>query len=91
MITSDRRPQRTCIGCGGRFDQDKLLRIKRSADGEIRIKAEGSFSGRSAYVCKDISCVEKARKKKGLERSFKASVPKEIYDALEEEFRSDEK
>ncbi len=91
MTKSDRKPQRTCIGCGGRFNQDELFRIKRSADGVIHIGAYGNISGRSAYVCKNISCVEKARKKRGLERSYKASVPKEIYDALEEEFRSDEK
>ena len=28
----------------------------------------------------------KARKNKGLERSFKMSIPKEVYDTLEEEW-----
>ena len=33
-------------------------------------------------------CLQKARKSKGLERSFKMSIPSEVYDALEKEFEN---
>ena len=36
-------------------------------------------------VLKDGECLEKARKSKGLERSFKSAVPAEVYEKLKEE------
>ena len=35
-----------------------------------------------------LDCFKKAVKGKGLERSFKMSIPQEVYDALEREFES---
>jgi predicted RNA-binding protein YlxR (DUF448 family) len=46
----------------------------------------GRKNGRGAYVCKCQECLQKAIKSKGLERSFKMSIPKEVYVKLEEEF-----
>ena len=46
----------------------------------------GKKNGRGAYLCKSEECLKKAIKSKGLERSFKMSIPKEVYAALEEEF-----
>ena len=46
----------------------------------------GKKNGRGAYVCKSRECLLKARKNKGLERSFKMSIPSGVYDTLEEEF-----
>ena len=34
----------------------------------------------------DEICLQKARKNKGLERSFKMSISPEVYDTLEKEF-----
>ena len=31
-------------------------------------------------------CLQLARKNRGLERSFKMSIPREVYDSLEGEF-----
>ena len=33
-------------------------------------------------------CLQKARKNKGLERSFKMSIPEEIYNTLDKEFEA---
>ena len=41
--------------------------------------------GRGAYVCRNIECLEKACKNKGLERSFKTSVPKDLYEELKKQ------
>ena len=43
-------------------------------------------NGRGAYLCISKECLKKARKNKGLERSFKMSIPDEVYDSLEKEF-----
>ena len=42
--------------------------------------------GRGAYICRNRECLRLARKNKGLERSFKMSIPNEVYDTLEKEF-----
>ena len=42
--------------------------------------------GRGAYICRSRECLRLARKNKGLERSFKMSIPNEVYDTLEKEF-----
>ena len=42
------------------------------------------------YVCKNGDCLKLARKNKGLERSFKMSIPDEIYEKLEKEFEESE-
>lgn len=35
-----------------------------------------------------MECLKKARKSKGLERSFKMNIPNEVYDSLERSLRS---
>ena len=50
------------------------------------LDATGKKNGRGAYICFSKECLKKARKNKGLERSFKMSIPEEIYERLEKEF-----
>ena len=38
-----------------------------------------------AYICYSKECFQKAVKNKGLERSFKQTIPQEVYDRLEKE------
>ena len=40
-------------------------------------------NGRGAYICPSKDCYKKAVKNKGLERSLKMAIPKEVYEALE--------
>ena len=37
---------------------------------------------RCRRICPNTECLAKAQKSKGLERSFKAPVPKDVYEAL---------
>ena len=50
--------------------------------------ATGRKNGRGAYLCFSKECLEKARKNKGLERSFKQTIPKEVYENLEKELEN---
>ena len=77
MKKSNRTPQRRCVGCGKSFDQDKLLRVRINDD-----------TRRSAYICRDMKCLEIARKKRSFERSLRCAVSKDIYDTIEEELSS---
>lgn len=45
----------------------------------------GRKNGRGAYICKDPACLEKAEKRKALQRSFKAEADSRIYQQLREE------
>ncbi len=75
-------PMRKCTGCQEMKNKKELIRIVKSSEGEYSLDATGKKSGRGAYICSNIECFEKAKKNKGLERSFKSSVPSEVYDEL---------
>jgi predicted RNA-binding protein YlxR (DUF448 family) len=75
------------VGCGERNGKKEMVRILKTADGAICLDITGKKNGRGAYLCKQKECLRKIRKNKGLERSFKVSIPEEVYDALEEEFK----
>ena len=78
-------PLRQCVGRGGRKGKKNMMRVLKTDDG-ICLDATGKKNGRGAYVCKNGDCLKLARKNKGLERSFKMSIPVEVYDTLEKEF-----
>ena len=70
-------PLRQCIGCGE-------MKSKK-AEGEILLDATGRKNGRGAYLCPSMECFKKAVKGRGLERSFKMAIPREVYETLEKE------
>ena len=78
-------PLRQCIGCGEMKSKKEMIRVLRTAEGEILIDATGRKNGRGAYLCPSCECLKKAVKSKGLDRSFKMAVPREGYEALEKE------
>lgn len=82
-------PLRMCSGCGVMKPKKELIRIVRSAEGEISIDLTGKKPGRGAYLCGDAGCLKKARKAKRLERAFGCEIPEEIYEKLEGELTSD--
>ena len=81
-------PLRQCIGCGEMKGKRDMMRVLKTPENEICLDVTGKKNGRGAYVCKSRECLLKARKNKGLERSFKMSIPSEVYDTLEEEFEN---
>lgn len=79
-------PLRQCVGCGEMKGKRDMLRVLRTAEGEICLDTTGKKNGRGAYICRSKECLQKARRNRGLERSFKVSISGEVYDALEEGF-----
>ena len=63
----------------------EMIRVIRTSEGEFLLDATGRKNGRGAYLCPNSDCLAKAVKYKGLERSFKQAIPKEVYEALEKE------
>ena len=76
---------RRCIGCGEMKDKRELIRVIRTKENEISIDVTGKKNGRGAYMCCSSECLEKAIKTRGLERSFKTSIPQDVYIELEKE------
>lgn len=78
-------PMRMCSGCGEHFPKKELVRVVRSAEGELSVDLTGKKSGRGAYICHSVACLRKAKKAKRLERSLACQIPEEVYCRLEEE------
>lgn len=69
-------PQRSCIACRRKTDQLSLLRI--SANGTLTTTS----SGRSAYVCPTLTCLDAALRKDRLGRALRRSIPPEQLTEL---------
>lgn len=78
-------PMRKCTGCGEMKHKKEMIRVIRTAEGEILLDATGKKNGRGAYLCFSKECLEKAVKSRGLERSLKTPIPSEVYDSLMKE------
>ena len=78
-------PQRKCVGCNEMKDKSLLVRVVKTPEDTFLVDASGRANGRGAYICKDIECLHKAMKNKGLERSLKCKIPEDIVKRLEEE------
>lgn len=79
-------PMRQCVGCMEMKQKNTMMRVLKTPEDTIVLDVTGKQNGRGAYLCKCIECLKKARKNRGLERSFKMSLSSEIYEGLEREF-----
>ena len=85
MGTVRKVPMRKCIGCGEMKSKKEMLRILKTTEDEIVLDTTGKKNGRGAYLCFSRDCLEKAQKYKGLERSLKMGIPKDVYESLKKE------
>ena len=72
--------QRKCIGCNTKKDKNDLIRIIKNKQGIITIDKTGKMQGRGAYICNNIACLENAKKKRKLEKSFSCKIDENIYE-----------
>ncbi len=79
-------PMRMCVGCGEMKGKKEMMRVLKTPEGPIVLDMTGRKNGRGAYLCRNLDCLRKAEKNKGLERSFKMNIPDEVYRNLEKEF-----
>lgn len=88
MGTVRKTPLRQCTGCGQLKSKKEMIRVIKTLENELFIDVTGKKNGRGAYICSSSECLEKAIKNKGLERSFKTAIPKDIYEKLKEELKN---
>ena len=77
-------PVRQCLGCNEHKPKAEMIRVVRSPEGEISLDTKGKKSGRGAYICYNVKCLNKARKSKRIEKALDCSIPEEIYNDMEE-------
>ena len=73
---------RRCVNCREIKHKSELLRIVRTPEGKFMIDFTGKANGRGAYVCKNENCAAETKKRRKLDKSFKTTLPAEIYDEI---------
>jgi predicted RNA-binding protein YlxR (DUF448 family) len=75
-------PLRTCVVTKESLPKQELLRIVRTPEGEIEIDETGKLNGRGAYIKKDLTVLEQARKSKILEKRLECPIEDNIYEKI---------
>ena len=88
-MQAKRIPMRMCTGCGEMKPKKELIRIVKSAEGDISLDFTGKKNGRGAYICRSCECFEKARKARRLEKTFSCRIDESIYEVMADELRAD--
>ncbi len=88
MSSNKKIPMRKCVGCQEMKSKKEMMRVLKTSEDTFELDATGKKNGRGAYLCFSKECFEKAVKNKGLERSFKQAIPKEVYEKLEKEMNA---
>ncbi len=78
-------PMRMCVACREMRAKKDLMRIVRTAEGELVLDLTGKLSGRGAYLCRDAACLAKAIKIRALERALEAPLNDTVKTAMESE------
>ncbi len=78
-------PMRMCVGCREMKEKRSLLRIVKSAAGEVSFDPVGKAPGRGAYICRSQQCLEKAVRQRQLERALETKIDEAVYARLKEE------
>ncbi len=82
-MKNQKTPLRMCLGCNEMKPKKELVRVVRSKEGEISLDLTGKKSGRGAYICKNITCFQAARKARRFEKSFSCRIEDSVYEGLE--------
>ena len=66
---------RKCVGCGELKSREGMFKITREyKTGKIVLNPDSKTFGRSAYLCYNQSCIEKALKKNRLNKVLKINI-----------------
>lgn len=82
-------PMRMCLGCNEMKPKKEMIRVVKSADGDISLDFTGKKSGRGAYICKNMECFQSARKARRFEKSFSCKIDSKVYEEMENELTAE--
>ena len=75
-------PLRTCVITHESLPKQELLRIVRTPEGYVEVDETGKLNGRGAYIKKDISVLEKAKKSNILEKRLECKIDDSVYEEI---------
>ncbi len=75
-------PLRTCVVTKESLPKQELLRIVRTPEGEVKVDDTGKLNGRGAYIKKDVSVLEQAKKTKVLEKRLEVKIEDSVYEEI---------
>jgi len=73
---------RKCVGCGAARNKSELLRIVKYKNHPPEIDLKQKKPGRGAYLCPQKECVLQAKKRHGLEKTYRCKIEPMFYDEL---------
>lgn len=85
VVINNKKPIRQCISCRNQFPREQLIRIVKTTDSisnstQTVLNPNKFQLGRSAYLCKNASCVNLALKGKKVEKMLRA--PAKILESV---------
>ena len=75
-------PLRTCVVTKEKLEKKDLLRVVKDNEGNVFVDETGKANGRGAYIKKDISVLEQAKKSKALDRHLETTVSEKVYEEI---------
>ncbi|MBR2329653.1 MAG: YlxR family protein [Clostridia bacterium] len=85
MAKQKSTPMRMCIACREMKPKKEMLRVVKTAEGEVFADPSGKAAGRGAYICSAEACRKKLDDKKLLHKAFSADISVEVYREIKEE------
>ena len=82
-------PLRTCVVTREKKEKKNLIRVVRTPSGEVIVDLNGKSNGRGAYITKDFTVLDKAKKSKVLEKHLETTISDSIYEQLENIINND--
>ena len=64
------------------YDRQSMFRVVKTPNHEIKIDLDGIVQGRGAYLSKDKSVIEGAKKRRSLEKALRVNDCQNVYDQL---------
>ena len=77
-------PMRMCSVTRERFPKQELIRVVKTPELDVKIDLTGKLNGHGAYIKKDLSVLEKAKKTKALSHALEIEIPDSVFTELEE-------
>jgi predicted RNA-binding protein YlxR (DUF448 family) len=62
----------------------ELIRVVRTPDEKIVIDPTGKLSGRGAYICPHMECLQKAIKGKRLDKALQRTITQDVLEVLKQ-------
>lgn len=66
-----KKPERTCAGCGLKTEKEKLIRFALSPVGDVISDENCRAHGRGVYFCRDEKCFARGIKKQAFSKGLK--------------------